>query len=31
MMEPLRGTHDHVATLIDQSDTAAQLLEGLGA
>ena len=26
MMEPLRGTADHVASLIDQSDTAADLL-----
>jgi proteasome accessory factor A len=26
MMEPLRGTADHVASLIDQSDTAAELL-----
>jgi proteasome accessory factor PafA2 len=31
MMEPLRGTADHVATLIDQSDTVAELLERLGA
>jgi proteasome accessory factor PafA2 len=29
MMEPLRGTADHVASLIDQSDTAADLLVGL--
>ena len=26
MMEPLRGTADHVASLIDESDTAADLL-----
>ncbi len=31
MMEPLRGTADHVASLIDESETAAQLLERLGA
>ena len=31
MMEPLRGTADHVARLIDESDTAAQLLAKLGA
>lgn len=31
MMEPLRGTADHVARLIDDSDTAAELLERLGA
>ncbi len=30
MMEPLRGTADHVATLIDQSETAAELLDRLG-
>jgi proteasome accessory factor A len=30
MMEPLRGTAEHVATLIDSCDTAAQLLERLG-
>lgn len=29
MMEPLRGTFDHVASLIDQSDTAAELLARL--
>jgi proteasome accessory factor A len=29
MMEPLRGTADHVASLIDQSDTAADLLTRL--
>ncbi len=29
MMEPLRGTFDHVARLIDQSDTAAELLARL--
>jgi len=31
MMEPLRGTADHVASLIDDSDTAAELLARLGA
>jgi len=31
MMEPLRGTAEHVASLIDQSDSAAELLERLGA
>jgi proteasome accessory factor PafA2 len=30
MMEPLRGTADHVATLIDTSDTARELLDRLG-
>jgi proteasome accessory factor PafA2 len=30
MMEPLRGTAEHVASLIDQSATAAELLERLG-
>ena len=30
MMEPLRGTADHVASVIDQSATAAELLERLG-
>jgi proteasome accessory factor PafA2 len=30
MMEPLRGTADHVATLIDESDTAGELLDRLG-
>ncbi|MDA9293172.1 proteasome accessory factor PafA2 family protein, partial [bacterium] len=30
MMEPLRGTADHVATLIDESDTARILLDRLG-
>jgi Pup amidohydrolase len=30
MMEPLRGTAQHVASLIDQSATAAELLERLG-
>jgi proteasome accessory factor A len=30
MMEPLRGTSDHVATLIDQSETARELLDRLG-
>ena len=29
MMEPLRGTADHVANLIDASETAAQLLDRL--
>jgi len=29
-MEPLRGTAEHVARLIDDSDTAAELLEALG-
>ncbi len=31
MMEPLRGTADHVANLIDTSETAAELLERLGS
>jgi proteasome accessory factor A len=31
MMEPLRGTADHVGSLIDTSETAAELLERLGA
>jgi proteasome accessory factor A len=30
MMEPLRGTADHVATLIEESETAGQLLDRLG-
>jgi proteasome accessory factor A len=30
MMEPLRGTADHVATLIDESPTARELLDRLG-
>ncbi|MEM9747838.1 MAG: depupylase/deamidase Dop [Actinomycetota bacterium] len=30
MMEPLRGTAGHVGTLIDESDTARELLERLG-
>ncbi len=30
MMEPLRGTADHVATLIDESETAGELLDRLG-
>ncbi len=30
MMEPLRGTADHVGTLIEQSETARELLERLG-
>ncbi|MFN3254459.1 MAG: depupylase/deamidase Dop [Ilumatobacter sp.] len=30
MMEPLRGTADHVGTLIDESETARQLLDRLG-
>jgi proteasome accessory factor A len=31
MMEPLRGTADHVARLIDESDRAVELLERLGS
>jgi proteasome accessory factor A len=31
MMEPLRGTAEHVAKLIDESDTAAELLGRLGS
>ena len=31
MMEPLRGTAEHVARLIDESDTPAELLARLGA
>jgi Pup amidohydrolase len=31
MMEPLRGTAQHVANVIDQSATAAELLDRLGA
>ena len=31
MLEPLRGSAEHVASLIDQSDTAAELLRRLGA
>jgi Pup amidohydrolase len=31
MLEPLRGTAAHVARLLDESDTAAQLLTKLGA
>jgi proteasome accessory factor A len=31
MMEPLRGTEDHVGRLIDESDTATDLLTRLGA
>lgn len=31
MMEPLRGTAEHVASLIDESHTAAELLERLGS
>jgi proteasome accessory factor A len=31
MMEPLRGTARHVANLIDESNTAAELLDRLGA
>ena len=31
MMEPLRGTADSVARLIDESDTPAELLARLGA
>ena len=30
MMEPLRGTREHVATLIDESETARELLDRLG-
>ena len=30
MMEPLRGTADHVGTLIDESETARILLDRLG-
>lgn len=30
MMEPLRGTADHVARLIDESESAADLLDRLG-
>ena len=30
MMEPTRGTSDHVANLITQSETVADLLERLG-
>jgi hypothetical protein len=29
-MEPLRGTESHVGSLIDGSQTAAELLEKLG-
>ncbi len=31
MMEPLRGTAEYVASLIDESDTPAELLARLGA
>jgi proteasome accessory factor A len=31
MMEPQRGTAAHVASLIDESKTAAELLNRLGA
>jgi Pup amidohydrolase len=31
MMEPLRGTADHVARLIDESDSAIELLDRLGS
>ncbi len=31
MMEPLRGTAEHVANLIDESATASELLDRLGA
>ena len=31
MMEPLRGTAEHVASLIDESATAAELLDRLGS
>ncbi|MEP6296497.1 MAG: proteasome accessory factor PafA2 family protein, partial [Ilumatobacter sp.] len=30
MMEPLRGTADHVGTLIDESNSARELLDRLG-
>ncbi|MDH3500708.1 MAG: depupylase/deamidase Dop [Acidimicrobiia bacterium] len=30
MMEPLRGTRDHVAELLDQAPDAAELIEALG-
>jgi proteasome accessory factor PafA2 len=31
MLEPIRGTAEHVGTLIDESKTAAELLDKLGA
>ncbi len=31
MMEPLRGTAEHVANVIEQSDTAAELVDRLGS
>ena len=31
MMEPLRGTAEHVARLIDESENPAELLAKLGA
>ncbi|MDH3302234.1 MAG: proteasome accessory factor PafA2 family protein, partial [Acidimicrobiia bacterium] len=31
MLEPGRGTRSHVGTILDESETAAQLLEKLGA
>lgn len=31
MMEPTRGTRAHVGTLIDESETPTELLDGLGA
>jgi hypothetical protein len=31
MLEPLRGTRDGVGALLDQSDSAAALLEGLAS
>ena len=31
MMEPMRGTAEHVARLIDESTTAAELLDRLGS
>jgi proteasome accessory factor A len=31
MMEPLRGTAEHVARLIDESPTARELLDRLGS
>ncbi len=31
MMEPSRGTEAHVGSVIDASDTSAELLERLGS
>ena len=31
MMEPTRGTYDHVGTLLEECETAAELIERLGA